>query len=762
MRSTGINASLHPPEQRRRRTTSQERVAIGVLTALTAFASVSSGASPTGIGLVDNFYLAAAGAMVALAGSRSRRWAWIVSALASLWVAGGLIGKLLGVVALSFGFASALKGRARWMGSALSLPVVIVVGSLDAGSFHGATTVMAIAVVAPILLSALFHLTEQARQAVVGAVTVAAAFIIFAAVLFAASVALAAGNVNDGVTTARQGFDTAADGDSDSAAALFDEAGAHFDSARKFLSGPWMLPARLVPIVGQHARATQVLSSEGVSLAETAAETARTADIDSIRVVNGAVDLTTLDALAPELERAERAVERAATRITDARSPWLLGTIDHRMAELEERLQQALPAARTAALAAREVPGLLGANREVRWLVALTTPAEARGLGGLLGNYATITAIDGQLAIESIGRNEDMNILLANANAQLSGPDEYVRRWGAFRPEEFFHDVTLSPDLPAVAAVIASLYEQATGDAIDGVIVADAYVIGAVLEITGPIRVDDRRLDADSAVDFLLREQYADFEDDELGRVRILQAIISEVFEAITSGSLPGPRALAVELGPMVDQDRLGAWWDGSDGADELFAATGLDGRFPESAGGDLLAVVHQNSGQNKIDVFLERAIHYDLVISGSELAGTVTVELSNDAPERGLPLYVIGSNDQGFPLGTNAMLLSLYTALDVRSVRIDGIDVGVARQTEFGVEVTDVEVMIPAQSQVLVEIDVAGTIDRVGHLTMVQQPLVTADQLIVTVDFGDGPLVAYEGALDRDLEIPLSDSSDG
>ncbi|MFQ5558845.1 MAG: DUF4012 domain-containing protein, partial [Acidimicrobiales bacterium] len=539
--------------------------------------------------------------------------------------------------------------------------------------------------------------------------------------------------VRAGAASARAGIDAAADGDNEGPATYFDTAAAEFGSARRLLSGFWTLPARLVPVVGQHARASQVLASEGVSLATTAADTARTIDLDAVRLVDGAIDLDAIDQLAPVLDRTERAIERAATRIAEVRDPWLIPFVDERLADLADRLDGALPAARMAHLAAVEGPELLGADAPVRWLVALVTPAEARGLGGLLGSYATVTAADGVIEIESIGRNEDVNELLASIDPVLEGSDDYVSRWGPYRPQEFFQDVTMSPDLPDVAEVMASLYEQATGDHVDGVMVADPHVVGAILDLTGPITATGgvvRRLDSDNAVDYLLRGQYADFADDEVGRVVLLASIIESTFDALTSGRLPGPRGLAAELGPLIDQDRLGAWWAGGGRAAELFAAAGLDGAFPRPDGSDLLAVVHQNSGQNKIDVFLRRSIRYEIEHLDGRTRATVTVDLTNTAPRTGLPDSVIGNNDQDLPTGTNAMLLSVYTALDVDGVLVDGVPANVRREREFGYEVATLPLTIPAGRTVTLQVEVTGIVERSDQLIVAQQPLVDDDRL--------------------------------
>lgn len=733
----------HNPTGRRRRTSRHERDVVYGLAAVAAMVAMRSGAEPTGLTLVDLGYAGLAGALFALAGSRSRRWTWILSSLATMWAAVGAVGIALALVALVMAIASAWAGRNRWMGAALTIPLVAALGDLGSGSFHGSTTLVAVLIASPMLLSASLHLTESGRQTLIAVVTISTAVVVLATVLFAAATFLALGDVNDAVAEANTAFDVAATGDEITASEHFDVAADKFRSARRVLAGPWIFPARLVPVIGQHARAAQVMVSEGVSLSETAADVSRVVDPDSIQLVEGRVDLTAIDAMAAPLDRTARAIERAARRIDEARSDWLISPINDRLAELGDRLNEALPAARTAALAASEAPRLLGSERPVRWFVALTTPAEARGLGGLLGSYATVIAEDGLLTIESVGRNEEINTLLREADAMLVADDEYIERWGRFRPEEFFQDVTLSPDLPSVAAVAASLYEQATGDPVDGVIVADPFVIGAILELTGPVSTGDRRMGPEAAVEFLLKGQYEDFADNEIQRVLMLEGLIIGTFDAITRGTLPGPRGLAAELGPMIDQDRLGAWWADADdtGPPELFEAAGLDGRFPDASGGDLLGIVHQNSAQNKIDVYLEREIVYETSRNGNRITGTITITLKNEAPASGLPDAVIGSNDQGLPDGTNAMHLSVYTALEIFAIRVDGTDVALTRQSEFGVEAASLRVEIPAQSEVMVEVDVSGDVADPGRLTLVHQPLVNPDIVRVrSVDPGSTP----------------------
>ena len=663
------------------------------------------------------------------------------------------LGRLLCLLAIGLGAWSLRTGRRRWVGALAALLLVPVLGHLGAGPFLGSTTLLALVAASPMLASALVHLPRQRQRTVVVAATVAVAGALVATFVFAATVWLTRDAVADGVDAARDGFVAGSDGDSSSAADHFETAAGHFDEARGLLGGPWSLPARLVPVVGQHVRAAQVVASEGTSLAMVAADSIDTIDPDRVRVEDSAIDVTVIDGLAPTLDRIDRSLTRALDRISDATDDWLAGPVDDRLQEMLIELEAAVPAATTAATAALHVPQMLGADTPVHWLVLLSTPAEARGLGGLVGNYVLIRADGGRLELVDSGRNEDINALLEANDAVLTGPSDFVDQWGT-ATERYFQDVTLSPDLPTVAAVAADLFEQATAIAVDGVISVDPYVMGAIVELTGPIEVAGTALGPAEVVEFLLVDQYAAF-DSEDERVAALDQLARATFAAVTSGRLPGPRGLAAALGPLVDQDRLGAWWATGGGPAEVIDAAGLDNRFPRPDGADLVAAVHQNAGQNKIDVYLAREVVYELRHDGRRVEGTVTVTLRNTAPSSGLPDAVIGSNDQGLPPGTNLANLAVHTALDLVEARLDGEVIDVTRHAVYGAEAISAVIDVPAGEARVFEVDVRGDIDAGPYrLWIPHQPLADDDTLSVRYFDSDGDLV--EELLDGDR--PSSD----
>ncbi|MEM8705244.1 MAG: DUF4012 domain-containing protein, partial [Actinomycetota bacterium] len=536
---------------------------------LGGLAAATGGAGPTGLDLIDPIYNAIVGAAVVFAGGRSRRYAWLATTIATVWLAPDLPLRVIAIAAVGAALYALATERRRWLGAAAALAVVVVLARLGTGPVHGSTTLLAALAVTPIVVSALRRLPEGRLRAIGAVVTSAVGAATVATLVFGIAALLSLGDVNTAVDEATDGLSLASDGDQEGAAAALERAEAAFTDARDLVGGVWSAPARLVPIVGQHARAVQVATSEGVSLTATAREAATTVDVDEIRLTDGALDLDLLDRLAPVLSRAEDAIRRARDRLTAVEDPWLAAPIADRLDDLTTELDDALPAAETAAVAVRELPALLGRGDTARWLVLSTTPAEARGLVGLVGNYLVVEARDGRIEIAGVGRNEDLNLLLADAGATIEAPPQYVERWGPSGVERLFQDVTLEPDLPSVAQVAADLYQQATGLSIDGVAVADPFAFEAVLELTGPVDAGGTRLGSANVVDFLLVDQYAAFET-ENQRVLALGELITNTFSAFTAGGLPGPRGLAATIGPVVEEGRLGIWWRDGGTAAEL------------------------------------------------------------------------------------------------------------------------------------------------------------------------------------------------
>jgi hypothetical protein len=715
-----------------------ERRLILVCAAAAAVGAAFCDAAPTGARPVDALLSAGFAAVVTLATSRARRWTWFVLAGLAAVAAGDAVTVGLAAVALATSIFGALIPRRRVLGAVVGALAIQVLLRLPDLGFHGSTALYVATAVAPVLLSGYLLLPRARRRVVHRALLGAGVVGAIALGVFGLSVALAWSAMQDGVRQARQGLEAASDGDAKAAAALFESATSSLESSHRLFGAWWARPARGIPVLAQQAEALEVATGQAAQIAGAAGDVAVSADLERIRYTSGRIDVARLAATRQPLERASAVMTLAADRLHAVSSPWLIGPVSDALAGLTEDVDATLDDIELAAEAAAVAPGMLGADGARHYLVLFTQPAEARGLGGFVGSWAELRAVDGDLDLTDSGPIRELLAAPGSERRSLSGPPEYLARYGRFRPWQYLQDVTFSPDLPTVAAVMAELYPQSGGRPVDGVIVADPYGLAALLKLTGPIRVEGapQRLTADNVAQFLVKDQYLQF-GETAQRREFLEDVGRETFDQLVNGSLPGPRRLASALGPAVEERRLMMY--AFDPAQERFLShLGVAGEAPRPEGADGLMLVTQNWGQNKIDVFLRRDVDYQVTYDPAtgEVEGTVTVTLHNDAPSSGLPDAIIGSNDLGLPLGTNSLYLSVYTPHHLQEARLDGERIGVEFQRELGWAVYSRFVKIPPGGSVRIELDVKGSIDPGARYRLLvgAQPLVNPDTVAATV----------------------------
>ena len=214
---------------------------------------------------------------------------------------------------------------------------------------------------------------------------------------------------------------------------------------------------------------------------------------------------------------------------------------------------------------------------------------------------------------------------------------------------------------PYVAETAAVLYPQSDGNPLDGVAVMDPYVLQALMAYTGPIDVPELDVTVQplEAAEFILRDQYVLGEDKEV-RVEALDTLGQAVIERLLTGSLPEPAVIARDLGPLIEERRLLFWTDNAD-EQELLERTGLLGSIPALGDDGGFSVSVTNTGESKIDVFLDREVDVRVETADDGTRRLIAdVTLTNNAPSSGLPAYVIGNN-YGLPFGTSKMFLTFY-----------------------------------------------------------------------------------------------------
>jgi hypothetical protein len=733
-------------------TSSLEDRLVLVVAAVSGVVAATAGCSPAGWRPADLVWTAAFGGLVTLAAGRAPAWTSVVPAAVGLVAVDETT--LIGLAVA--GVAAALSANvlsSRLLGAIAVGAGVNVLLRVDLDT-TGLSALVTAAAVLPVLVGAWLGLGPGPRRVVRRSAVGVAGFCLLAAVGLAVAVGLGYGDVQDGADGVRDGLEAVRQDQPAAAVDQLEAAARRLDAAHGAVS-TFGLAARAVPLLGHQAAAVEVVTGEGATLAGDAAVAAAEADTDTLRFDDGRLDLDAIAGFEQPLADAYASLVRADERLDDVRSPWLLDPLAGGADDFADEVDDALPVAELAAEGVRLAPGLLGADGPRSYFIAFTQPAEARGLGGFVGNFGLLTADDGQLDLARSGRIGELRNATDPATRTISGPADYLDRYARFHPEVALQDVTLSPDMPSVGQVYEELYPQVGGDPVDGVIVVDPVALAGFLQFTGPIQVDglDEPLTADNAADVLIREQYLQFPEDENERIEVLDEASRRTFEALTTGDLPSPRQVGDVLGPVVDQGRLLMHAVDPD-EQHLVELAGLDGALPPVGDGDFLSLVSQNSGNNKIDMFLHRNVRYEVEYDPGTGAvdATATVVLRNDAPADGLPEIVLDNNGQGYPRGTNAMQLSWYTPLVLEGATVDGEVLPVRAERERGRWVYTADLLIGPGRRQEVVLHLAGVVasGSTYRLGVAPQPLANADRLAVVVRPADGWHVAGTDGLER------------
>ncbi len=479
-------------------------------------------------------------------------------------------------------------------------------------------------------------------------------------------------DLTDGSRQARGAVDVLDSGDYQQAAVGFRAAANSFDSVDRRLDSPLGRLALVVPGVAQNVSAGADLSAAAAATLDDVAVALEQVDPEALRVVGGAIDVDAISAVEAPLAQVQASLADLRQVTADVQSPWLLGRLQDELADLTREFDEKEPRLDNAVDAVRLAPQILGADGSRRYLVLFTSPVEARGLTGFIGNYAVVEIDEGQIRVTDFGRRSDLQQAANESGASCAEcPEEMLARYGDSGLDrgdgtfgsEGWTSLTLPAHFPYVAEAAQIMFPQSGGDPIDGVIAMDPHVVQALMQYTGPIELAEAGLTVqpDEAARFLLEGQYdlipAGSNDE---RIEAIDTLGQQVIGTLLTSALPVPSELAGDLGPLASEHRLLMWTD-EPAEQDILDRVGLLGALPPLGDDGGFSVMVSNAGHNKIDAYLDRTV--DTTIENRPDGTRVLiaeVTLTNTAPENGLPAYVIG-NDYGFPPGTSYLWINFF-----------------------------------------------------------------------------------------------------
>ena len=711
---------------------------------LAGVGALAAGPEPTGAAGADAVLTIGASMVLVAAFARARRWAWLASTGMLALNADGpaALACALAAVAVGVVAASSTSQRRKTVGVAVGVLAVQVLFRQRDVLFQGADLLWGMAACVPVLASGYANARRIPRRITRWSVVALGGFVVVAAGLYGVVAIGAQSELEAARRASTRGLEALRSGDQQASAEQFEQAASRFAAASDRLGGPLAAPAHLLPVVRQHAVAAEQVAASGEDIADAAVVAATAAPYQDLRADGGRIDLELVRSMQAPADDVAVTLAAAEADLDAVRSPWLLPPVADQLDEVIEEISSTVPDAQLAADALEMVPALFGGDGARQYLIAFANPAESRFLGGFVGGYGLLSATDGLVELDESGRVSELGAI-SEPVADLGWSTDLENRYARWSPERFLYNGTISPDFPTDAALMRRQLPGFGLPDVDGVIYVDPHGLAALLELTGPVRIDrlDEPVTAETVADLLLRDQYLEHgSNDE--RSDLLTDVADATFEALTSGKLPAPRKLAKVLGPAVGAGHLlfETW-----GAEEQAFLTdlGTRGAFPPVYGTDLVSLRMANDGGSKLDAYIERDLSYDVVLEPETGLGraTLTATLRNSAPE-GLPPYVYGAFRlrEGAEPGDDRLYLSLYTPDRLLAVSVDGESAPSETQAEGRLNTYSLLVDVPRGGEVTVrfEVEVRYAPDGTYALTWVPQPLAQPDQVRVAVRAAD------------------------
>jgi hypothetical protein len=549
-------------------------------------------------------------------------------------------------------------------------------------------------------------------------------------------------------------------GDASVARDAFEEAEAAFARAADSAGNPLLRLSGAVPFLGRTPDAARTFADIGGLVAEaggdvTDAMTALPGGLSSLAPSGGRIPIEALQTLAPAVRRATGPLARADELARSLPRAWVPGSV----VEAGELAGQAVGRAveRVGAVDAllQAMPAFAGENGVRRYFVAAQNPAELRGTGGFIGAYAILSIDRGRI---HLGPFDDISTLpnLPPSEAPVP-PEGFADMYGRFGGTGFWRNINMTPDAPTAALLIESLYRSVRGVELDGTIFVDPVALAELVEATGPVEVSalGRTLSAEDVVPFLSNEAYFVYDDAGL-RKRALGLAAHAILETYLAVAPPEDALPALVDAAVNGHLALHAV---DPEVQEAFRQANIAGELG-APGGDFVAVFASNAAGNKVDFYGEREVRYEVSLgAGGTAAATVSVRMSNDAPEDAEAGYALGpypGTDLG--PGDNLSFVSVYCARSCSlsgAVR-DGLSRPVESHLERGHPAFSTYVRVDAQGEHTIgfslQLAQVWEGDRFGgtyHLRFQGQPMIRPTDFTLIVRAPSGmEIVATDGPM--------------
>lgn len=437
-----------------------------------------------------------------------------------------------------------------------------------------------------------------------------------------------------------------------------------FAAGERHARGILLAPARILPVAGRQLRSVIALADAAESVSATGADAAAAAaDVLAEPPDSGRERVRVMREIASIAQSSEQRLEDLELGPDEG----LLAPLHRRRATFADRLGQLTGTLRRTGDAAQAAADLIDGPSQ--YLLLAANNAEMRAGSGMFLSAGVLSASDGHL---ELGEMEPTPDLFLSDGAVPTDPD-LAARWGWLQPGQEWRNLGVTPRFDVTGELATRMWRKVNNDRVDGVIAVDIAGLRALIAATGPVTVEDQRVDKTNVVDFLMHDQYGSLEDDfyeaQRERRELLGGIAQRTVSALSAGEYDIGR-LAEGLADAAAGRHLMVW-SRAEAAQDAWESIGLSGTVPSDS---LMAAV-LNRGGTKLDRFLHVEATMSVDSNGRGTSVALTLDLVNRTPD-GEVRYIAGPYPgTPFAYGEYVGLVAITLPGDARRARFEAVD---------------------------------------------------------------------------------------
>lgn len=509
----------------------------------------------------------------------------------------------------------------------------------------------------------------------------------------------------------------------------------HAASARGLTSDPVWRAFEFLPWLGANFTAVREVAEVADDVASDALEpvvaVASEIDLSNIGLVDGRMDLAPLTDVEPRLRAATESLSDAAARADRIDADRTIEPLSEAIHELRDALTEASTVVGSLHGASALLPTMLGGEGPRTYLVAMQNNAELRSSGGIVGALALMRAEGG--AITLVRNASTLDFAPRETALELSVP---VQTLFDDQPGRFIQNTTSVPDFPEAAPLIATMWQETFGDAVDGVVAVDAVVAAHLLEATGPVTAGPLTLDSENVLEVLLSQVYLTIPDQPTQ-----DAVFAGASAALFGAALSAPpRELVSALATSSAEHRIRIW-SAHEEEQALLGKSTLGGALPQDPDdAATVGILINDITGAKMDFYANAEFAVAVGECRGEPTTRVTVTWSNDAPADAatLPPLVTGGGWYDVPPGDTRTLIAVYgpagssLAADAR----DGKEEPVQSTTIDGRPIVQHTVSLSPGGSSTITVDFHGrgaglALTELRHTPFIETPKVHREKLL-------------------------------